>query len=177
MHKIHERLRVVFRMVVYDLLLIITLPITFVVGSIGLLLGLLALVVLFPVAIYRTYKYREILLGYQDPDAPDAYESIQYLIEFYAHHKDCSSRLVMDCVRYVDYIYQGHPQQYVKYRFEFCIFLGKICKAAIEEEMESNHDVFEYVKKINFENCRDPRKYWGVLRVDDIRIFKDSVLI
>ena len=161
-------------MVVYDLLLIITLPITFVVGCVGILFGLLAFAVLFPVALYRTYKYREILLDQKDPEAC---ENIQYIIDFYAHHKECSSRLVTDCVQYIDYIYQGHPQQYVKYRFEFCIFLGKICKAAIEEEMESNHDVFEYVKKINFENCRDPRKYWGVLRVDDIRIFKDSVLI
>ena len=174
MHKIHEKMRLIFRMVVYDLLLIISLPITFIIGNIGLLFGLLALVVLFPVAVYHTYKYREILLGYQDTDAC---ENIQYLIDFYAHHKDCSSRLVMDCVRYVDYIYQGHPQQYVKYRFEFCIFLGKICRVVIEEQMESNHDVFDYVKKKGFENCRDPRKYFGILRVDDIRIFKDSVLL
>lgn len=169
-----DRFHLIFQIILLELCLIISIPFTFIFLIILIALGLIFIASIFPRELYRTYQYREIIVNNLEPEKCEA---IQHLLDFYKSHKDCSSKLIIDCVQYIDYIYSLHPQQYVKYRFEFCVFLGNLCKEAVLQEMKTNHDLFDYLKDNSFEKCRDPKRYWGELKIDDIRIFKDSAVI
>lgn len=61
-----------------------------------------------PRAVYRTYKYRRILVYNQ---RPNEMKYITALISFYNDHPDQCSDLVNKSMRYIDHIFLGHPQQ------------------------------------------------------------------
>ena len=169
--QIHERVRLLIRIFLYEILILVSFPLLLVFGLVGLILLAISTLILLPREIYRSYYYKNILIHYLKPDEC---EYIQCLIDFYAHHKDCASKLVKDCIKYIDNLYQANPQKYVKYRYEFCVFIGKICSVVLTNNMKSNREVHEYMEEINFQTCKDPNKFFGTLKIEDIKIFKDE---
>lgn len=163
----------IVKVILFFILYIISIPFSFTLAIIILCIGFLSIFFLMPRAVYRTYKYRRILVYNQ---RPNEMKYITALISFYNDHPDQCSDLVNKSMRYIDHIFLGHPQQYVEYRYDFAVFLGKICVEANCDKLHNNNDVFDLLETLNFESCRDPRNYLRILHLDDIRIFKDNAL-
>ena len=163
-------IKVYTRMILADILILILIPIALVLGASALLIGCLLILYFFPRSIYRTYKYKAIIVK---RTRPKDMEKIQAFLDFYYHHQDDCSELAKAGIEFLDKLIIGKPQQYVEYRYRFCVFFGILCEEAEKGNIKNNQDVLEYLDRSNFESCHDPRNYWRTLYIEDIRLFKE----
>lgn len=167
---IRGKFKIFLESILIDLGIIVLLPFVLLLSLFLIAFTAFFTIICLPVQIYKTNKYNRILIYNL---IPSDMEYIIELIKFYKNNKIACSDLVKNAMSYIDKIFMETPQEYVEYRYNFCIFIGKICKKYNDGEILNNKDVYEYLEKENFKNCKDPKYFWKKLTINDIIIFEE----